>query len=140
VSERILVECDDGVYELALEDGDAELARFEPGARLPLQQRPAELVPAFALAHVVDLDACGSAVALLLSRRPPLLVSADTGLTWSEAGGGLPAGRAIAFGPTPDDLVYATRNRLYLSTDGGRFWRSLAPELPEIRAVAWETP
>jgi len=35
----------------------------------------------------------------------------------------------------PDFVVYAARNRLYLSTDGGRFWRSLAPELPEIEAV-----
>jgi hypothetical protein len=33
-------------------------------------------------------------------------------------------------------VVYAARNRIYLSTDGGRFWRALAPELPEIHAVA----
>jgi hypothetical protein len=36
----------------------------------------------------------------------------------------------------PDVVLYATRNRLYLSRDGGRFWRSLALELPEIEAVA----
>jgi hypothetical protein len=33
-------------------------------------------------------------------------------------------------------VVYAARNRLYLSEDGGRFWRALAPELPEIEAVS----
>jgi hypothetical protein len=36
----------------------------------------------------------------------------------------------------PDVVLYATRNRLYLSRDGGRFWRSLAVELPEIDAVS----
>ena len=37
----------------------------------------------------------------------------------------------------PDAIVYAARNRLYLSRDGGRFWRALTPELPEIEAVAF---
>jgi hypothetical protein len=37
-------------------------------------------------------------------------------------------------------VLYAARNRVYLSTDGGRFWRSLAPELPDIEAVAWSEP
>jgi hypothetical protein len=36
----------------------------------------------------------------------------------------------------PDTLLYAGRNRLYLSRDGGRFWHALAVELPEIEAVA----
>jgi hypothetical protein len=36
----------------------------------------------------------------------------------------------------PDLVLYAARNRLYLSRDGGRFWRALAAELPEIEAVA----
>jgi hypothetical protein len=35
----------------------------------------------------------------------------------------------------PDLVVYAARNRLYVSRDGGRFWQALAPELPEIVAV-----
>ena len=71
-------------------------------------------------------------------RRPPLVVSADAGATWTETGGGLPPGFAVAVSPEdPDRVVYAARNRLYLSTDGGRFWRSLAPELPDIHAVAW---
>jgi hypothetical protein len=36
----------------------------------------------------------------------------------------------------PDTIVYATRNRLYLSRNGGVFWTALAGELPEIRGVA----
>jgi hypothetical protein len=34
-------------------------------------------------------------------------------------------------------IVFAGQERLYLSTDGGRFWRVLAPELPEITRIAW---
>jgi len=63
--------------------------------------------------------------------------SNDAGRTWREAGGGLPPGRAIAIADDdPDFVVYAARNRLYLSTNGGTFWRSLTPELPEIEAVS----
>ena len=38
----------------------------------------------------------------------------------------------------PDVVLYGARNRLYLSTDGGTLWRGLAPELPEIEAIAFE--
>jgi hypothetical protein len=52
------------------------------------------------------------------------------------SGRGLPAGRAVAvFDDDPDVVVFATRNRLYVSRDGGTFWSSLAVELPEIEAV-----
>jgi hypothetical protein len=58
-------------------------------------------------------------------------------VTWTETGGGLPTGFAVAIAPgDPDLVVYAARNRLYLSRDGGRFWTSLEPELPDIHAVA----
>ena len=73
----------------------------------------------------------------VVDRRPPLVVSNDAGRTWREAGGGLPAGRAIAIGESPDVMLYAARNRLYLSRDGGVFWRALTVELPEIDAVAF---
>jgi hypothetical protein len=36
----------------------------------------------------------------------------------------------------PDLIVYAGRNRLYVSQDGGVFWTALEVELPEIVAVA----
>jgi hypothetical protein len=34
-------------------------------------------------------------------------------------------------------VLYGARNRLYVSGDGGTFWRALGVELPEIRDVAW---
>jgi len=80
----------------------------------------------------------GALVLVVVERRPPLLVSRDAGATWAEAGGGLPAGRAVAISPEHPDLVlYAGRNRLYVSRDGGRFWTALTPELPEIAAVGF---
>lgn len=134
----ILVECEDGVYRVSLEpDGEGEVVDFAAGVVLPPRPRPGELVPGFALSQLVDLDACGATVALLLDRRPPLLVSHDAAHTWTERGAGLPPGRALAFGESPDDLVFGARNRLYVSSSGGVFWRSLAVELPEIRGIAW---
>ena len=35
----------------------------------------------------------------------------------------------------PDVIVYAARNRLYLTRDGGVFWTALTVELPEILGV-----
>ena len=88
--------------------------------------------------RLVAGDAAGSTVIVIADRRPPLLVSHDSGQTWHAAGGGLPAGRAVAVhDDNPDLVLYAGRNRLYLSRDGGRFWRALAPELPEIENVTW---
>jgi hypothetical protein len=93
-----------------------------------------------ALPRLVAASASGATVVALVDRRPPLLVSGDAGTTWREAGGGLPAGFAVAVHPDDPDLVlYAARNRLYLSRDGGRFWRSLEPELPDVEALAWAT-
>jgi hypothetical protein len=90
------------------------------------------------LPRVVAASASGSTIVAVVERRPPLVVSADAGTTWREAGGGLPAGFAVAVDPADPDLVlFAARNRVYLSSDGGRFWRSLAPELPDILAVRW---
>jgi hypothetical protein len=80
----------------------------------------------------------GSTVVAILDRRPPLAISHDAGSSWHEAGGGLPPGRAVAIAESnPDLIVYATDHRVHISRDGGRFWRSLEPELPEIRRVAW---
>jgi hypothetical protein len=104
-------------------------------ADAPLEPPPR---PEVDLPLLVAADALGSRVVAVLDRRPPLAVSDDAGTTWREAGGGLPPGRAVAIHPDDPDLVlYAARNRLYLSRDGGRFWAALAPELPEISAVVW---
>ena len=90
------------------------------------------------LPRLVAASATGATVVAVVDRRPPLVVSHDGGATWTETGGGLPAGFDVAVDPAdPDRILFAARNRLYLSTDGGRFWRSLAPELPDVEAVTW---
>jgi hypothetical protein len=130
--------CDDGVYAVELGDDadEDEIVGHEPGEAIE-RDRPLGLVPPFATGRVLDADAAGATIVLLLERRPPLLVSHDGGVTWSERGSGLAAGRAVAIGETPDDVLYAARNRVYVSRDGGVFWRALGVELPEIRDVAW---
>ena len=101
------------------------------------RSRPLDLTPSWAAGQALDIDAVGSTIVLLLDRRPPLMFSHDSGSTWSERGSGLSAGRAIALGESPDDVLYAARNRVYVSRDGGVFWRAIAVELPEIRDIAW---
>lgn len=94
--------------------------------------------PRVALPLLLAAAAAGSTVVAVLDRKPPLAVSHDAGTTWSESGRGLPGGRAVAIRvDEPDTILYGARNRLYLSTDGGRFWRALALELPAIEAVAF---
>jgi hypothetical protein len=124
---RALVRTVDGVFEVDLDDEqvlglvDEEVRAQEVEVALPL---------------LVAAAANGSTVVAVVERRPPLVVSNDAGRTWRESGGGLPAGRAVAIGEDdPDLMLYAARNRLYLSEDGGRFWRALVVELPEIEAL-----
>jgi len=89
------------------------------------------------LPRVVASAVSGSTVVCLVDSRPPLLVSHDAGRTWRESGRGLPPGRAVALSTEdPDLVVYAGRDRLYVSRDGGRFWHGLALELEEIEAVS----
>ena len=40
-------------------------------------------------------------------------------------------------GENPDRVLYGGRNRLYISGDGGRFWRALGVEFPQIHDVDW---
>ena len=48
----------------------------------------------------------------------------------------MPPGFAIAVHEDdPDLMLYAARNRLYVSTNGGIFWQALTLELPDIEAV-----
>ena len=93
--------------------------------------------PSLNLPRVVAAAAVGSTVVAVVDAKPPLLISHDTGSTWRESGRGLPPGRAIAISEDdPDLLVYAGRNLLYVSRNGGVFWSALALELPEIERVA----
>jgi hypothetical protein len=99
---------------------------------------PAPEPPHVELPRVVAAAQSGATIVAVVERRPPLAISRDTGSTWSEAGGGLPAGFAVTVAEDdPDRMLYAARNRLYLSTNGGVFWRSLSFELPDVVAVAW---
>jgi hypothetical protein len=125
---RALVRTVDGVFEVDL-DEEVVLGAAE------VEVEPEPLAAALPL--LVATASLGSTVIAVVDRRPPLAISNDAGRTWREAGGGLPPGRAIAIAwDDPDYAVYAARNRLYVSTNGGVFWRALALELPEIEAVA----
>jgi hypothetical protein len=111
---------------------DVESEVVEPSDDEPTP--PPELV--LNLPRVIGAAAAGATVFALVDTRPPLLVSHDAGSTWRASGHGLPAGRALALSPeTPDVAVFAARNRLYVTRDGGRFWTGLAVELPEILAL-----
>ena len=99
---------------------------------------PAAERPEVALPRVVAAARSGSTVVAVVERRPPLMLSNDGGATWREAGGGLPPGFAVAIAEDdPDRMLYAARNRLYVSANGGVFWRSLPFELPDIDSVGW---
>jgi hypothetical protein len=104
-------------------------------ATSPPPEPPSE--PEIGLPRVLAAARSGSTLVAAVDAKPPILVSHDAGRTWRESGRGLPNGRAVAISPDdPDLIVYAARNRLYVSTDGGRFWRALAVELPEIHSLA----
>jgi hypothetical protein len=102
------------------------------------EELPATEAPRVDLPRVVATAGAGSTIVAVVDRRPPLAISNDAGATWREAGGGLPAGFAVAVAEDdPDLMLFAGRSRLYVSTNGGVFWRSLALELPDIVRVAW---
>ncbi len=136
----ICVSCEDALYlvELGANADDDLLILREPGGSLPARARPVELAPAWVSSLLVDVAVAGSTIVLVVDRRPPLLISHDLGATWGERGGGLPRGRAVAIGSSPDEIGYAARNRLFVSSDGGRFWRAVGVELPEILDLSWE--
>jgi hypothetical protein len=102
------------------------------------QELPTVDSPTVELPRVVATARSGATIAAVVDRRPPLAISRDNGSTWSEAGGGLPTGFAIAIAEDdPDRMLYAGRNRIYVSVNGGIFWRALTLELPDVLAVAW---
>jgi hypothetical protein len=127
----VLAGCEDALYlvEVGPAADDDHLAGRQPGGVVE-RDHPLELAPPWAAGRVLDVDAAGSTVVVVVDRRPPLLASYDSGITWTERGHGLPPGRVVALGENPDHILYGARNRLYVSGDGGRFWR----------AVAWGTP
>ncbi len=118
-----------GSFELDLESGEIEPTGLEPAM-------PASVV--LNLPRVVAADALGATVVAVVDAKPPILVSYDSGTTWRESGRGLPSGVAVAISEDdPDTIAYASRNRVYVSRNGGVFWQLLAAELPEISAVSF---
>jgi hypothetical protein len=116
-----------GAFSVDLDDGSVVSAE-------PFEAEPE---PVLNLPRLVAAAALGPTVVAVVDAKPPLLVSYDAGATWRAAGRGLPPGRAVAIAAhDPDTIVYAARNRLYLSRDGGVFWTAISAELPEISAVA----
>jgi hypothetical protein len=124
---NVLVATADGTFAVDLETEELEpVEPFEP-----------VIAPVLNLPRVVAAASAGSTVVAVVDASPPLLVSHDAGTTWRDSGRGLPAGRAVAISSgDPDVVVFAVRNRLYLSRNGGLFWTALTIELPEITAVA----
>jgi hypothetical protein len=116
---------------------DLDTEELEP-TDMPLGLSGSEPL-SLSLPRVIVAAASGSTIVAIVDRRPPLMLSYDAGATWREAGAGLPPGRAIAIADDPDVMLYASRNRLHVSENGGIFWRALAVELPEIESVSLET-
>jgi hypothetical protein len=128
---RVLADTVLGVLAVDVDDGAIELVEDAVLERSPLS---------LTLPLVIDADSHGPRIAAVVDRRPPLVLSDDAGSTWREAGGGLPPGRAVAISPDhPDLIVFASSERLFVSDDGGVFWRALAAELIGVVAVAWES-
>ena len=122
-----LVSTVDGVFAVDLESGEVDAAGAFDAPAAPVLNLP----------RVIAAAAAGATVVAAVDAKPPLLVSYDAGATWREAGRGLPVGRAVAIAESdPDTIVFATRNRLYVSRNGGVFWSAVAGELPEIVAVS----
>jgi hypothetical protein len=110
---------------------------LDDGAVLPADPFEPDPEPVLNLPRLVAAAASGPTVVAVVDAKPPLLLSYDAGATWRASGRGLPAGRAVAIAADdPDTIVYAARNRLYVSRDGGVFWTAVAAELPEITAVS----
>jgi hypothetical protein len=126
---RALVETTSGVFAVDLETEEVEPTHEELA---PVAE------PVLNLPRLVAAAALGATVFAVVDTRPPIVVSRDSGATWRESGRGLPPGRAIAIAEDdPDTAVFAARNRLYVTRDGGVFWTALPVELPEIVRVAF---
>ena len=121
---KAVVQTDLGAFAVDLETEELEPADENPEPKSFTADLP----------RVVGGDRVGSTVVAVVDRKPPLMISHDAGITWREAGAGLPQGRAVVIDEDdPDLIVYASRNRLHVSTNGGVFWRAHRLGFPKIR-------
>ena len=126
---RVVAQTEYGAFAV-----DLETEEIEPADALPAREALTLDLP-----RVLRADALGSTIVAVVDRKPPLMISHDAGVTWRESGAGLPAGTAVAISEeNPDLIVYGSRNRLHVSTDGGMFWRALSVELPLVEALGFE--
>jgi hypothetical protein len=126
---RVVAQTEYGAFAV-----DLETEEIEPADALPIREPLTLNLP-----RVLGADALGSTIVAVVDRKPPLMISHDSGVTWRESGAGLPAGSAVAISEdNPDLIVYGSRNRIHVSTDGGIFWRALAVELPLVEALDFE--
>jgi hypothetical protein len=124
---NVYVDTENGTFAI-----DLETEELEPAGPFEAQYVQVDLP------RVVAAARSGSTIVAAVDATPPLLVSHDAGATWRESGRGLPHARAVAISDADPDLIaYASRNRVHISGDGGRFWTALAVELPEIRSIAF---
>jgi hypothetical protein len=124
---NVYVDTESGAFAI-----DLETEELEPVAPFEAEHVEVELP------RVVAAARSGSTIVAAVDATPPLLVSHDAGATWRESGRGLPHPRAVAISDADPDLIaYASRNRVHVSRDGGRFWTALAVELPEIQAIGF---
>ncbi|HEY6961055.1 MAG TPA: sialidase family protein [Gaiellaceae bacterium] len=116
-----------GTFEVEPETGEVEPTSLEVTAQPQLKLNLPRLVAAASV---------GPTVVAVVDAKPPLLLSYDGGVTWRQAGRGLPPGRAVTISELdPDSVAFAARNRVYVSRDGGVFWSVVPAELPEIVAL-----
>ena len=121
----------EGVFELDVENEDV-LGAVDAAVDREL--------PELGLPRLVAAAATGATVVALVDRRPPLLDLGRRGATWREAGGGLPpASTSRSTRPTRTACSTPPGTGSTSPPTAARFWRSLAPELPDIEAVAWST-
>ena len=126
----VLVQTADAVLTIDAEDGVVEI---DAGGRLAPTPEITTSLPG-----VLSCVGAGSTLVALLGQASGRHLHALAGRTWHESGGGLPRGQAIAIDEDdPDAILFAARNRVWASQDGGRFWESVAIDLPEIVAVSF---
>ena len=128
---RALVETVDGLFEVDLEL--EEVIDFDPDGSLP-RLEPLELP----LPGVVAADASGSTMVAVVDRRPPARGLLRRRHDLARDRRRPPAGRAVAIAADDPDLVlFAARNRLYLSRTAAASGRASRRSCPRFARLGY---